>query len=346
MRGGHECVVYDVNADAVDRAGERGRDRRASLDEFVRQARAAARGLDHGAGRRRRRRRSTSCAAGSSAGDIIIDGGNSYYRDDIAAPRRCGATGIHYVDVGTSGGVFGLERGYCLMIGGDDDVVARLDPIFATLAPGVDAAPRTPGRDGEPAHRRAGLPALRAARRRPLREDGPQRHRVRAHGGLRRGPQHPAQRERRRRRTASDDAETTPLRDPRVLPVRPRPRRRRRGVAARQRRRSWLLDLTAAALRQRPGAREFAGRVSDSGEGRWTIHGGDRRGRAGAGARAALFERFTLARRGRLRRPAALGDAQASSAATSRSRLTVQATGTPHRAPRQPHGRRARASSA
>ena len=97
------------------------------------------------------------------SGDTIIDGGNSYYRDDIARADELRKKGIHYVDVGTSGGVFGLDRGYCLMIGGEDEVVARLEPIFATIAPGVDAAPRTPGTDGRSRHVRAGLPALWAA---------------------------------------------------------------------------------------------------------------------------------------------------------------------------------------
>ena len=105
-------------------------------------------------------------------GDIVIDGGNSYYHDDIRRAGELKAKGIHYVDVGVSGGVWGLERGYCHMIGGEDAVVAQLDPIFKSLAPGVDAAPRTPGATGEPQPGRAGLSALRAERRRALRQDG------------------------------------------------------------------------------------------------------------------------------------------------------------------------------
>ena len=120
----------------------------------------------------------------------MIDGGNSWYRDDV---DRSGPLleqyGVHYLDVGTSGGVHGLERGYCLMVGGDAEAVAEMAPIFDTLAPGVDAAERTPGRTGEPDSRRARLAALRPVGRRPLREDGPQRDRVRADGGVRRGAQ-------------------------------------------------------------------------------------------------------------------------------------------------------------
>ena len=119
------------------------------------------------------------------ADDVVIDGGNSNYRDDQRRAKRTAALGIHYVDCGTSGGVWGLERGYSLMIGGDDAAIERLTPIFEALAPGVEAAARTPGRDGELAARRGGLAALRPARRRPLREDGPQRDRVRDDGRLR-----------------------------------------------------------------------------------------------------------------------------------------------------------------
>ena len=121
------------------------------------------------------------------AGDILIDGGNSYYIDDIRRAKELAPKGIHYVDVGTSGGVWGLERGYCMMIGGETDTVKHLDPIFATLAPGRGDIARTPGREKAGRHGRAGLPALRAERRRPFRQDGAQRHRVRRHGGLCRG---------------------------------------------------------------------------------------------------------------------------------------------------------------
>ena len=132
-------------------------------------------------------------------GDIIIDGGNSYYRDDVDRAKRLSSRGLHYVDCGTSGGVWGLERGYCLMIGGEPDVVKHLDPIFATLAPGGDVRlkPDTTPIDTGDEHRAARVSALRSARRRTLRQDGAQRHRVRLDGRLRRRLQHPQARQRR-----------------------------------------------------------------------------------------------------------------------------------------------------
>ena len=126
-------------------------------------------------------------------GDIVIDGGNSYYRDDIKHAKMLSEKGIHLLDCGTSGGVWGRERGYCLMIGGDSDAFAHAEPIFATIAPGVDAAPRTPGRDRRDRTVRAGLLTLRAVRSGPLRQDGAQRHRVRDDGLSGRGAEHPAQ---------------------------------------------------------------------------------------------------------------------------------------------------------
>ena len=134
-------------------------------------------------------------------GDILIDGGNSYYIDDIRRAKELAAKKIHYVDVGTSGGVWGLERGYCMMIGGEKEIVDRLDPIFKTLAPGKGDIPRTPGREKLEGHRRTGLPPLRPERRRPLRQDGAQRHRVRPHGRLRGRDGNPAQRQRREGRS-------------------------------------------------------------------------------------------------------------------------------------------------
>ena len=148
-----------------------------------REAVQAAGGLADGAGRRGRRH-SRNWPRCMEAGDIIIDGGNSYYHDDLRASAGSRSRGIHYVDGGTSGGVWGSERGYCLMIGGEEAVVQRLDPIFAALAPSIEAAPRTPGSEKRRRHRRARLPALRPERRGPLRQDGPQRHRVRHHGRL------------------------------------------------------------------------------------------------------------------------------------------------------------------
>src|SRR5438093_10923944 len=150
MRGGHECVVWTRNQATVAQLAGEGATGSADLDEFVAKLatpRAVwimvpAAATDDMIGQ---------LAARMSAGDVIIDGGNSYYHDDIRRSKELAGKGIHYVDIRTSGGVFGLERGFCLMIGGEDDVVARLDPLFRTIAPGVAAAPRPPGRSGEPA---------------------------------------------------------------------------------------------------------------------------------------------------------------------------------------------------
>ena len=235
MRGGHTCVVYD-------RLGGRRRRRwprkarparRRSPSSSSKLAKPRAR-LPDGAGGLRRRDRSTSSCRCSSADDIIIDGGNSHYHDDIARAKRLQPKGIHYVDMGTSGGVWGLERGYCLMIGGETRrrEAARSDLRDAGARPRrhpANAGPREAGR-----HRRARLPALRSDRRRPLREDGPQRHRVRPDGRLRRGPQHPEERQHRQahaREGRGDDAAA----ESRALPVRLQPRRHHRAVAARQR---------------------------------------------------------------------------------------------------------------
>jgi 6-phosphogluconate dehydrogenase len=205
-----------------------------------------------------------------SRGDVVIDGGNSYYRDDIRRAKALEKAGIHYVDVGTSGGVWGKDRGYCLMIGGDADTVKRLDPIFAALAPAVDTAPRTPGRDGAPSTAEHGY--LRC---------GPAGagHFVKmVHNGIEYGLM-AAYAEGlnilRRANAGKDaravDAETAPLADAAFyqydLDLREITEVWRRGSVIA----SWLLDLTAAALVRNPELNEFTGRVSDSGEGRWTL---------------------------------------------------------------------------
>jgi 6-phosphogluconate dehydrogenase len=225
------------------------------------------------------------------AGDTVIDGGNSYYRDDLRRARELQEKGLHYVDVGTSGGVWGAERGYCLMIGGPDEAVARLDPVFATLAPGVEAAERTPGRDGE----------VTAAENGYL-HCGPNGagHFVKmVHNGIEYGMMaafaeglnilHKAGAGRDDR---TDDAETAPLRDPEyyqydfdtaaVAEV-----WRRGSVVA-----SWLLDLTAAALADSPQLDGFAGHVADSGEGRWTIAAAVDVGAPAHVLSASLYDRF------------------------------------------------------
>ena len=210
MRGGHEVIVTSATAKTRDTfAKETGAVAVASLDALVSKlkpprviwlmvpAAVVDKTVDNLAGR-------------VQQGDILIDGGNSYYVDDIRRAKRLAAKGIHYVDCGTSGGVWGLERGYCLMIGGETDVVKHLDSLFATLAPGEDAAPPLPGREKIGGTAEARLPALRAQRRRPLRQNGPQRHRVRHHGGL-------------RRRASTSSA--TPMSAENSTPSTPRPRR-------------------------------------------------------------------------------------------------------------------------
>jgi 6-phosphogluconate dehydrogenase len=226
-------------------------------------------------------------------GDVIIDGGNSYYRDDLERAGRFGPQGIHYVDVGTSGGVFGLDRGFCLMIGGEADVVARLDPIFATLAPGVDAAARTPGRESAARGGTAELGYLHCG------PSGAGHFVKMVHNGIEYGIM-AAYAEglnviRHANAGAQDretDAETAPLRDPEfyrydfdiaeVAEV-----WRRGSVVA-----SWLLDLTAAALLKEASLESFSGRVSDSGEGRWTVQAAVDEGVPVHALSAALFDRF------------------------------------------------------
>src|SRR5436190_3254438 len=149
MRNGHECVVYDVNADAVKELAGEGATGADSIDDFVaklEKPRAAWVMVPAG---EITEKTVDELASKLEPGDAIIDGGNSYYRDDMRRAAKVGENGIDYIDCGTSGGVFGLDRGYCLMIGGPDDAVQRLDPIFATIAPGVDSAERTPGRSGD-----------------------------------------------------------------------------------------------------------------------------------------------------------------------------------------------------
>ena len=296
LRGGHHCVVYDVNEAAVRELVGEGATGASSLAEF-----AAALDTPRAAWimipTALTGRVVEQLAEHFEPGDIIIDGGNSYYRDDIDRARALAPSGIHYVDVGTSGGVWGLERGYCLMIGGDPDPIEHLDPIFRTIAPGVATAGRTPGRDGE--HGTAehgylhcgppgaghfvkmvhngieyGLMAAYAEGFNVLRHAGIGTH------------DHPA------------DAETAPLRDPGYYQYEfdiPQVAElwRRGSVIA-----SWLLDLTAGALHESPDLEEFSGRVSDSGEGRWTVLAAVEEGVPANVLSAALYERFSSRREG------------------------------------------------
>ncbi len=292
MRGGHECVVHDVSADAVAAIGREGAIGARSLDDFVARlktprvvwlmvpAAVVDATLDDVAPR-------------LAAGDVVVDGGNSYYRDDVDRAKRLAPRGLHYVDCGTSGGVFGLERGYCLMIGGETDIVRRLDSLFATLAPGVGSIPRTPGRE-----RRAGGTAEQG-----YLHCGPHGagHFVKmVHNGIEYGLMASYAEGLNILRHANvgaqaraADAETTPLRDPEYyrydIDLADVAELWRRGSVVA----SWLLDLTADALAGDPSLSGFTGRVSDSGEGRWTLDAAIDEGVPAHVLAAALFERFS-----------------------------------------------------
>jgi len=291
MRDGHECVVYDVNTQAAKELEAEGAAPATSLDEFVAKltvprvawimvpAAYAGQTVDQLAER-------------MAEGDIIIDGGNSYYRDDVDRAEALAPRGIHYVDVGTSGGVFGLDRGFCLMIGGEDEVVARLDPIFRTLAPGMDATSRTPGIEGEPAKGEEGYlhcGPVGAGHFVKMVHNGIEYGLMAAYAEglaiLHRADVGKHQQE--------QNAETAPLQDPRYyqyeIDTAAVAEVWRRGSVVS----SWLLDLTAHALREDPNLGGFSGRVSDSGEGRWTVRAAVDEGVPASVLTSALFSRFT-----------------------------------------------------
>jgi 6-phosphogluconate dehydrogenase len=291
VRDGHECVVFDRSPAAVaDLVAEKATGA-ASLAELVQKLdrpRAVwlmvpAAVVDKSI---------ADLAPLLESGDIVIDGGNSYYVDDIRRARELAASGIHYVDVGTSGGVWGLERGYCMMIGGEAATVHHLDPIFATLAPGVGSIDRTPGRDGPGGTAEQGY--LHCG------ESGAGHFVKMVHNGIEYGIM-AAYAEGFGILAAANvgklghavDAETTPLRDPEHyrydmnLPEIAEVWRRGSVIA------SWLLDLTATALLEDPALAKFAGRVSDSGEGRWTIKAAIDAAVPAPVLTAALYERFS-----------------------------------------------------
>ena len=291
LRGGHRCVVFDMSPKAVNELVQEKAVGSSSLHDLVAKLEkpralwlmVPAAVVDQTI---------ADLLPYLEPGDTLIDGGNSYYVDDLRRARELAAKHIHYVDVGTSGGVWGLERGYCMMIGGEKDMVTHLDPIFSTLAPGTGDAPRTPGREkfdgtaeqgylhcgpngaghfvkmvhngieyGLMAAYAEGLSILRDA------NVGKQQHAI--------------------------DAETTPLRDPEHyqydLDLRDIAEVWRRGSVIA----SWLLDLTAASLVEDPSLSQFAGRVSDSGEGRWTIKAAIEEAVPVPVLSAALYQRFT-----------------------------------------------------
>jgi 6-phosphogluconate dehydrogenase len=291
IKGGHDCVVFDTSAKARDELAKDKATAATSLQDLVEKLQkpralwlmVPAAIVD---------KMVADLMPHLEAGDTLIDGGNSYYVDDLRRSKALAPRGIHYVDVGTSGGVWGLERGYCMMIGGEAGTVQRLDPIFSTLAPGIGTIERTPGREkdkgtaergylhcgpngaghfvkmvhngieyGMMAAYAEGLDVLRAA------NVGKQVHEI--------------------------DAETTPLRDPEIyqydINLTDVAEVWRRGSVVA----SWLLDLTAAALLEDPALSKFAGSVSDSGEGRWTIKAGIDEGIPTPVLTTALYERFS-----------------------------------------------------
>ncbi len=289
-KDGHHCVVYDVNRAAVKKIVGSGVEGAVSIDELIAKlAKPRAVWVMVPAGVAGKT--VEELAARMDAGDIIIDGGNSYYRDDLLRAEALKPKGIHYVDCGTSGGVFGLERGYCLMIGGEDQVVKHLEPIFKSIAPGVESAPRTPGKKGSPGPAEHGYLHC-----------GPTGagHFVKmVHNGIEYGLMaayaeglnilHNAH---AGKRSTDSDAETTPMRNPEYyqyeldLPAITEVWRRGSVVA------SWLLDLTAAALVEDAALSGYSGRVSDSGEGRWTALAAIDEGVPIPVISTALFERF------------------------------------------------------
>ena len=291
IRGGHECVAHDRDPALSQALATAGATAALSLDELVAQlpaprvlwimvpAAATDAVLD-------------DLMPRLAAGDTIIDGGNTHYHDDIARAARARAHGIHYVDCGTSGGVFGEERGYCLMIGGERDTVQRLEPIFETLAPGIDAAPRTPGASDRGSTAEHGYLHCGPA--------GAGHFVKMVHNGIEYGMMaafaeglNILKRAGIGNDSHTVDAETAPLRNPEHyrydFDVAEVSEVWRRGSVVS----SWLLDLTAAALAADPDLSEFEGRVSDSGEGRWTVDAAIDVGVPAHVLAAALFARFS-----------------------------------------------------
>ena len=291
-KGGHQCVVYDRSADAVNALVKEGATGSSSLEDMagkLQTPRAVWLMVPAGVVDATL----TDLVPHLQKDDIIIDGGNSYYVDDIRRSKQVKEQGLHWVDAGTSGGVFGLERGYCLMIGGEDKQVEYLDPIFKTLAPGIGSIERTPGRDKAPkttaedGYLHCGPPGAG--------------HFVKmVHNGIEYGIMaafaegfNILKHANIGKHTEEFDAETAPLREPEHyqydIPVPEVAELWRRGSVVS----SWLLDLTATALAESPDLADYSGRVSDSGEGRWTSIAAIDEGVPAEVLTAALFSRFT-----------------------------------------------------
>ena len=291
MKAGHECVVYNRSPGPVQELAGEGAVGCSDLDDFVGKldtprviwlmvpAAVVDSMIDDLAGR-------------LQPGDIIIDGGNSFYQDDISRARKLRDKDIHYVDIGTSGGVWGLERGYCLMIGGESETVSHLDPLLKTIAPGRGDIERTPGRTGEASTSEQGY--LHCG------PNGAGHFVKMVHNGIEYGimaayaeGMNILKHANVGKGSHDIDAETSPLRNPEhyqydIDTAEVAELWRRGSVVA-----SWLLDLTAIALRENPDLSDFSGRVSDSGEGRWTSMAAIETGTSAHVLTAALFNRFT-----------------------------------------------------
>src|SRR5919197_3690115 len=291
MRGGHECVAYDVNQDSIRQLESVGAIGATSLEDFV--------------GKLSRPRAAwvmvPAAFTGDTVmkvadlmeeGDIVIDGGNSYYRDDVDRAAQLRERGIHFIDCGTSGGIFGLERGYCLMIGGEEEPVRRVEPLFHTIAPGIEAAERTLGRNGEPAQAEKGY--LHCG------PNGAGHFVKMVHNGIEYGLMAAYAEGLSIIKHANEglheqeiDAETAPLIDPQYyryeIDVSEVAEVWRQGSVVA----SWLLDLAAHALSTDGDLSGFTGRVSDSGEGRWTAMAAIEEGVPAPVISSALNSRFS-----------------------------------------------------
>jgi 6-phosphogluconate dehydrogenase len=291
LRDGHRCVGYDVSPDAVKAVEADGAVGSESLEDFASKLERPRTAWVMVPAGEVTDKTIASLADVLESGDTLIDGGNTYYHDDLRHAAALRERGIHHVDVGTSGGIWGFERGFCLMIGGEHEIVDRLGPIFASLAPGVDAAPRTPGRTGEPAPAEHGYYHCGS--------NGAGHFVKMVHNGIEYGLMaayaeglNIIENADAGKRQQQADAETAPLETPELYEYEIDTTEvaevwRRGSVIG-----SWLLDLTSQALQTSPTLDKFAGRVSDSGEGRWTSAAAIDLGVPAPVLTTALYSRF------------------------------------------------------